>query len=73
MSLRLYSIKKNKYPWMVALVDFIGKQFCGGTLVASKYVISAAHCVSIRKFKVREKEIMKRLQPLVKIDQTRRA
>merc|ERR1711990_698797 len=29
---------------MVALVDSIG-QFCGGTLVASKYVISAAHCM----------------------------
>ena len=30
---------------MVALVDSSGSQFCGGTLVASKYVISAAHCM----------------------------
>ena len=30
---------------MVALVRG-GSQFCGGTLVASKYVISAAHCMS---------------------------
>merc|ERR1712241_193684 len=35
---------KNKYPWMVALVSS-GFQFCGGSLVASKYVISAAHCM----------------------------
>ena len=39
---------------MVALVletgsneglSYFYKQFCGGTLVASKYVISAAHCM----------------------------
>ena len=29
---------------MAALVRD-GDQFCGGTLVASKYVISAAHCM----------------------------
>merc|ERR1711976_577730 len=36
----------NKYPWMAAIMDGTGSsQFCGGTLVASKYVISAAHCM----------------------------
>ena len=30
---------------MVALVYASGSHFCGGTLVASKYVISAAHCM----------------------------
>ena len=30
---------------MVAVVSSSGGQFCGGTLVASKYVISAAHCM----------------------------
>ena len=31
---------------MVALLRSSGaSQFCGGTLVASKYVISAAHCM----------------------------
>ena len=49
---------------MVALVSSSGGQFCGGTLVASKYVISAAHCMFTDKkltkprpnseFKVRE-------------------
>jgi len=37
----------NKYPWMVAiLVSRISGDhpWCGGTLVASKYVITAAHC-----------------------------
>ena len=35
----------NKYPWMVALVSSLGDHFCGGTLVASKYVVTAAHCM----------------------------
>merc|ERR1711936_954987 len=35
----------DKYPWMVSLVGSSGNHFCGGTLVASKYVVSAAHCM----------------------------
>ena len=34
----------NKYPWLVRVGDKLGSTYCGGTLVASKYVISAAHC-----------------------------
>ena len=38
----------NKYPWVVTIVNNFGfprPEDCGGTLVASKYVISAAHCL----------------------------
>ena len=35
----------NKYPWMVSLVSSGGGHFCGGTLVASRYVVTAAHCL----------------------------
>ena len=42
----------NKYPWLVRMEGYYGERWgsmCGGTLVASKYVITAAHCVTIRK------------------------
>lgn len=32
-------------PYQVALINQSGQQFCGGTLVASNYVITAAHCL----------------------------
>ena len=37
----------NQYPWVVLLKIMNSKGFstCGGTLVASKYIITAAHCV----------------------------
>ena len=45
LTLIAFCLQKNKYPWMVALVSSSGSQFCGGTLVASKYVVTAAHCM----------------------------
>ena len=40
----------NKYPWLVRIISRDGDSynfggFCGGTLVASKFVITAAHCL----------------------------
>merc|ERR550519_2358125 len=34
----------NEFPWMAAL-QREGQFFCGGTLVASKWVLSASHCL----------------------------
>jgi secreted trypsin-like serine protease len=36
----------EKYPFAVALLDFSGRQFCGGSLVAADKVLTAAHCAS---------------------------
>ena len=57
---------------MVALVSNFGGQFSGGTLVASKYVVTAAHCMfqdqdltilnTVDNFKVREDQEKKKLK-----------
>lgn len=34
----------NQYPWM-ALLEKNGRFTCGGSLINSKYVLTAGHCV----------------------------
>ena len=41
----------GEWPWQVALIqggktDYYNYQFCGGSLVAPQWVVTAAHCVS---------------------------
>lgn len=33
------------HPWLVAILDRTGQQFCGGTLIAPDTVATAAHCL----------------------------
>jgi secreted trypsin-like serine protease len=37
-------VPNGSYPWTAALLTSSGSQFCGGSLIASKWVLTAAHC-----------------------------
>jgi len=47
-----YEAIKHEYPFMAALMNR-NRQFCGGSLIDSKHVLTAAHCVAhMSKFDV---------------------
>ena len=35
----------NEYPWLVGIIDTLtGKPYCGGSILSSKTILTAAHC-----------------------------
>ncbi len=40
------AVTEGAYPWVVSLKYVAGTTFCGGTLIAPQWVLTAAHCVT---------------------------
>ncbi|XP_078081216.1 complement factor B-like [Mustelus asterias] len=38
-----FESKKNEWPWQV-IIKFPNKEFCGGSIISRRWILSAAHC-----------------------------
>ncbi|MCT4641779.1 MAG: serine protease [Bacteriovoracaceae bacterium] len=40
--------KKNQFPWQVSLKNKKNQHFCGGSIISSNFILTAAHCLKNR-------------------------